>query len=97
MKMRILKKDGSIVDKTTAFRRTPHQQNLKDLDNNPSLKADIQNEVLKHIGNFIIRIKSSREGYMHSADIAFAVCKNIGLQLYPKNYGLVGSCLFEGS
>lgn len=95
MKMRILKKDGSIVDKTNALGRTPHQKNLDFLNNNPTLKSSILFEVLNHIDKFILDIKGTNDGYMHSADIAYTVCKDLGLLMHSNNYGLVGSTLFE--
>ena len=94
MQMRVLKKDGSIMNKVNLLGSTPHEKNLDYLNRNIKLKNNIVIEVRKCIQKFLQDIKKNRKGYMNSADVAYSVSNTLNLQQINK-YNLVGSILFE--
>ena len=94
MQMKILKKDGNVIDKVDALRQTPHQKNMEYLNRNISLKNAIRAEVINFIKKFLQDVIVNKKGYMNSADVAQSVSNILQLP-HDNKYNLVGSMLFE--
>lgn len=94
MQMKILKKDGNVIDKVDALGRTPHQKNMEYLNRNINLKNSIKAEVIKFIKFFLEDVIVNKKGYMNSANVACSVSNILQLP-HDNKYNLVGSMLFE--
>jgi hypothetical protein len=95
MIIKFLKKDGNLIDRMTAIAGTPHQQNLKTLNspNKAVLKSMIVSEVNKEITSFLAAVKSTKNGYLNSADVATKVCAVLNNPAVTNNF--VGSVLLD--
>lgn len=94
MQMKILKKDGNVIDKANTLRRTPHQNNMAYLNRKNRLKNAIRAEVINFIKIFLQDVVVNKKGYMNSANVAQSVSNSLHLP-HDNKYNLVGSMLFE--
>lgn len=95
MKIKFLKKDGYVIDKNTAIRKSPHLDNLKYLSNNPILDGKIRYYIKQHIHIFLQSILIAKDGYLNSGGVSVNVCNSASLPQDKFHHGLAGSALLD--
>ena len=90
VKIKFLGKSGNSNTSGGGRRRSPHYDNLEYLDNNPALKANIENAIRPYFNTFFYT-----NPYLNSGKVSIEVCIALNIPDDQFHHGLVGSLIYD--
>ena len=95
MEVRILNMSADLITPRSGG-KTPHQEKLDYLHNNPRQWDEINAKLREIVGDFFEKHHRTRDAYLNSGSVAQQVCAELG---YPQDdefhHGLIGSALLD--
>lgn len=75
--------------------KTPHQEKLDYLHNNPNQWDEINDQLRKIVADFFEKYHRTGNAYLNSGSVAQRVCAELGYPQDEFHHGLIGSALLD--